>query len=94
VKSRLTLVAVGVLASIAAVGARCRRNREVSAPRASRATLHFTVIWTVDFLTELLGSNWQCTKTVFVLTTCTLRPYTGTAHNHHDHERAARTDAP
>ena len=44
--------------------------------------------------TELLGSNWQCTKTVFVLTTCTLRPYTGTAHNHHDHERAARTDAP
>jgi hypothetical protein len=30
---------------------------------------------------ELMGSNWQCTKTAFVLTTCTqfLQPYTGMA---------------
>ncbi len=34
---------------------------------------------------ELLGSNWQCTKTAFVLTTCTqLQPFTGTAQNPHD----------
>jgi hypothetical protein len=45
---------------------------------------------------ELLGSDWQCTKTAFVLTTCTLfpQPYTGTAQNHHDDKVAARTDAP
>ena len=45
---------------------------------------------------ELLGSNWQCTKTAFVLTMCTLfpQPYTGTAQNHHDDKLAARTDAP
>jgi len=29
---------------------------------------------------ELLGSNWQCTKTAFVLTTCT-HPFTETAQN-------------
>ena len=45
---------------------------------------------------ELLGSDWQCTKTALVLTTCTLfpQPYTGTAQNHHDDKVAARTDAP
>ena len=32
---------------------------------------------------KLLGSNWQCTKTAFVLTTCTQRfqPFTETAQN-------------
>ena len=45
---------------------------------------------------ELLGSDWQCTKTAFVLTTCTLfpQPHTGTAKNHHDDKVAGRTDAP
>ena len=35
---------------------------------------------------ELLGSNWQCTKTAFVLTTCTQipQPFTGTAQNAHN----------
>jgi len=35
---------------------------------------------------ELLSSNWQCTKTAFVLTTCTqiLQPFTGTAQSPHD----------
>ena len=41
---------------------------------------------------ELLGSNWQCTKTAFVLTTCThvLQPFTGTAQNPHDDDVASR----
>jgi hypothetical protein len=41
---------------------------------------------------ELLGSNWQCAKTAFVLTTCTqvLQPYTGTAQNPHDDEATFR----
>ena len=41
---------------------------------------------------ELPGSNWQCTKTAFVLTTCTqvLQPYTGTAQNRHDDEVTSR----
>ena len=45
---------------------------------------------------ELLGSDWQCTKTAFVLTTCTLfpQPYTEAAQNQHDDKVAARTDAP
>jgi hypothetical protein len=32
---------------------------------------------------ELLGSDWQCTKAAFVLTTCTqaFQPYTETAQN-------------
>ena len=44
--------------------------------------------------TAELGSDWQCTKTAFVLTTCTqfLQPYTGTAQNHN--EVATRIDAP
>ena len=44
---------------------------------------------------ELLGSDWQCTKTAFMLTTCTLfpQPYTA-AQNRHDDKVAARTDAP
>jgi hypothetical protein len=45
---------------------------------------------------ELLGSDWQCTKTAFVLTTCTmlLQPSTGTAQNPRHDEVAARTVAP
>ena len=45
---------------------------------------------------EPLGSDWQCTKTAFVLTTCTFlqQPYTNSAQNHHDNKVAARTDAP
>jgi hypothetical protein len=45
---------------------------------------------------ELLGSNWQCTKTAFVLTTCTmfLQPHTGTAQNHRHDDVAARTVGP
>jgi hypothetical protein len=41
---------------------------------------------------ELLGSNWQCAKTAFVLTTCTqlLQPYTGTAQKTHDDEVTSR----
>ena len=41
---------------------------------------------------ELLGSNWQCTKTAFVLTTCTqvLQPFTGTVQNAHDDEVISR----
>jgi hypothetical protein len=33
--------------------------------------------------TELLGSNWRCTKTAFMLTTCTqvFQPFTETAQN-------------
>ena len=42
--------------------------------------------------TELLGDNWQCTKTAFLLTTCTqfLQPYTGTAQNPHPDEVTSR----
>ena len=45
---------------------------------------------------ELLGGDWQCTKTAFVLTTCSvfLQPHTGTAQNHRHDEVAARTVAP
>ena len=41
---------------------------------------------------ELLGSNWQCTKTAFVLTTCTpvLQPFAGTAQKSHDDEVISR----
>jgi hypothetical protein len=41
---------------------------------------------------ELLGSNWQCTKTAFVLTTCTqvLQPFIETAQNPHDDEVTPR----
>jgi hypothetical protein len=41
---------------------------------------------------ELLGSDWQCTKTAFVLTTCTqvLQPFTGTVQNAHDDEVISR----
>jgi hypothetical protein len=41
---------------------------------------------------ELLGSNWQCAKTAFVLMTCTrfLQPYTGTAQNTHGDELTSR----
>ena len=41
---------------------------------------------------ELLGSNWQCTNTAFVLTTCTqvLQSFTGTAQNRHDDEVTSR----
>src|SRR2546430_1013392 len=39
-----------------------------------------------------LGSNWQCSKTAFVLTTCTrVRPFNGTAQNPDD-EVASRDD--
>jgi hypothetical protein len=41
---------------------------------------------------ELLGSNWQCTKTAFVLTTCTpvLQPFAGTAQNPRNEEVTSR----
>jgi hypothetical protein len=41
---------------------------------------------------ELLGSNWQCTKTAFVLTTCiqVLQPFTRTTQNLHDDEVGSR----
>ena len=41
---------------------------------------------------ELLGSNWQCTKTAFVLTTCTqvLQSFTGTAQHPHDDVATSR----
>jgi hypothetical protein len=39
-----------------------------------------------------LSSEWQCSKTAFVLTTCTqVRPSNGTAQNP-DHEVASRED--
>jgi hypothetical protein len=40
---------------------------------------------------EPLGSNWQCTKTAFVLTTCTqVQSLTGTAQNPYGDEVASR----
>jgi hypothetical protein len=41
---------------------------------------------------ELLGSNWQCAKTAFVLTTCTqvFQPFTETAQNPHVEELTPR----